>query len=239
MTEQYFRPRQSKAVKFGKRLRKPLNRFLARQSLISTDRFIDPGDVPGLDVLKENWEAIRDEALAVMAGNEEVPSLGRISPDHRRIAPDEAWKSFFFNAYGYSSLVNRSRCPRTAEVIDKVPNVVVAFYSIFDTGTRIPLHKGVTKAMLNVHLGLSVPPEKDACGIRVEGEVRHWQEGELLVFDETNRHEAWNDSSQPRIVLFLQVMRPMNWLGRLVGKAFLALVKRTTYVQDVRKALGV
>jgi beta-hydroxylase len=219
-------------------LRRPLNRVIARNSLIPTGRFIDPRDVPGLEILRQNWEVIRDEALAVMAGNVEIPPLGRISPDHRRIAPDQAWKSFFFYAYGYTSLENRSRCPRTAAVIDKVPDVVVAFYSIFDTQTRIPPHHGVTKAMLNVHLGLSVPLDKDACAIRVEGSVRHWEEGELLVFDETNRHEAWNEAIQPRIVLFLQVMRPMNWLGRLLSKAFLAAVKRTTYVQDVRKALG-
>lgn len=235
--ERYIESKDTLAVRFGKRVRWPLNRFLERQSLIGTQPFFEPAQVPGLDLLRENWRVIREEAEALMVDRSKVPPLGEVSPDHRRIASTSAWKSFFFTGYGYQATRNRALCPRTAALIDQVPGLVVAFYSIFEPGTHVPPHKGVTKGLLNVHLGLIVPAEAGLCQIDVEGEVRGWQPGEYLIFDETFEHEVWNKSSEPRVVLFLQVMRPMRWPGRYLGKFFLWCIKRTSFVQDVRRAL--
>ena len=235
---QYEPAQDSLAVWIGKRLRRPLNRWLAGQSLIGRQPFFDESQVPGIGVLRENWRAILEEARAVMVDRRDIPSFGEVSPDHRRIAQNSAWKSFFFKGYGYNVELNRARCPRTAALIDQVPDVIVAFFSIFEAGTHIRDHYGVTKAMLNVHLGLMVPPPEDRCEIRVRDTYRRWQPGEFLIFDETFNHEAWNDSTEPRVVLFLQVMRPMRWPGRFLGRLFLWGIKQTTYVQDVRRAIG-
>lgn len=236
--EHYQPARDSFVVWAGKRIRRPINRWMAGQSLIGREPFIDPAHVPGIAILKQNWETIRDEAAEVMREREHIPAFGKISPDHRRIAQTSAWKSFFFKGYGYDIAANRARCPKTAALIDQVPDVVVAFFSIFELGTHLRDHYGVTKAMLNVHLGLLIPPKTDRCEIRVRDTIRTWTPGEFLIFDETFNHEAWNDSSEPRVVLFLQVMRPMRWPGRVMGKLFLSGLKRTTYVQDARKAIG-
>jgi beta-hydroxylase len=235
--KQHGRAKFSFAIRVGSRLRWPINRFLARQSLIGTQPFFDSSQVPGIGVLRENWEAIRDEALAVLAERDKIPPLGSISPNHRRIAHDAAWKSFFFTGYGYKPRANRGKCPRTAALIDQVPNVVVAFFSIFEPGTHVPEHKGVTKALLNVHLALVVPSGPERCEIRVENTRRGWAPGEFLIFDETFTHEVWNQSREPRVVLFLQVLRPMRWPGRLLGGLFLWSLKRTQFVQDARRAL--
>ena len=236
--EKYTSSKETLAVWIGKRIRRPLNRWLARQSLIGREPFFDETQVPGLELLKRNWRVIAEEARAVMADRDSIPPLGDISPDHRRIAQDRAWKSFFFTGYGYKSIPNSARCPRTAALIDQVPNVVVAFYSIFEPGTHIRDHYGVTKAMLNVHLGLMVPEGPERCEIRVRDELRGWKPGEYLIFDETFNHEAWNESADPRVVLFLQVLRPMRWPGRMLGRLFLWGVRRTSYVQDARRAIG-
>ena len=226
------------AIRFGKRVRWPLNRFFERQSLIGKQPFFEAAQVPGLDVLRENWHVIREEAAVLMADRTKVPPLGEISPDHRALAPTSAWKSFFFTGYGYKAPANRALCPRTAALVDQVPELVVAFFSVFEPGTHIQEHQGVTKAMLNVHLGLIVPQGPGRCEIRVEDEVRGWTPGEYMIFDETFRHEVWNETGEPRVILFLQVMRPMRWPGRYLGKFFLWCIKRTSFVQDVRRALA-
>lgn len=118
-----------------------------------------------------------------------------------------------------------------------MPNLVVAFFSVFEPGTHVHEHRGVTKALLNVHLGLVVPQGPRRCEIAVADERRSWTPGEYLIFDETFRHEVWNETREPRVVLFLQVLRPMRWPGRLLGKLFLWCVRRTSFVQDIRKAL--
>lgn len=234
----YRRGRESRLVKYGKRLRRPLNRWMAHHSLIPTTPILDPADVPGISVLRENWEVIRAEAMALVAERDVIPPLAEISPDHRRIARNSAWKSFFLRGHGYDSPSNRARAPRTSALIDKVPHCIVAFYSVFEPGTDLAPHHGVSKAMLNIHLGLCVPGPKDECGIRINDEDHGWREGEFLVFDETFKHEAWNRAAQPRVILFLQVMRPMRWPGRALAALFLWGIRRTSYVQDARKAIG-
>jgi beta-hydroxylase len=66
---------------------------------------------------------------------------------------------------------------------------------------------------------------------------RGWTPGEYLIFDEAFQHEAWNETEALRVVLFLQVLRPMRWRGRWLAKLFLWCVKRTTFVQDIRRNL--
>lgn len=235
--ERYIKGKDTFAVRFGKRVRWPLNRFLERQSLIGTQPFFEAEQVPGLGSLRENWHVIQNEARALMADRDRVPPLAEISPDHRGLASTSKWKSFFFTGYGYKAPANRALCPRTAALVDQVPNLVVAFFSVFEPGTHVREHRGVTKAMLNVHLGLIVPQGPERCEIRVEDEVRGWKPGEYMIFDETFRHEVWNETREPRVILFLQVMRPMRWRGRFLGRFFLWCIKRTSFVQDVRRAL--
>jgi len=55
------------------------------------------------------------------------------------------------------------------------------------------------------HLPLIVPPN---CGLRVGNETRTWREGEVLVFDDTIEHEAWNQSAAARVVMIFEIWRP-------------------------------
>ena len=50
-----------------------------------------------------------------------------------------------------------------------------------------------------------VPPN---CGLRVGSETRSWKESELLIFDDSFEHEAWNRSDSNRIVLIFEIWRP-------------------------------
>jgi beta-hydroxylase len=231
------RPSQNLLVRFGKALRRPVNAWLARQSAIGDDPIVDARHVPALMALQPHWETIRGELLKLLADGGEVPSLGSISPDHRRIAPPP-WKSFFFEGYGFRSQANCARCPRTAELLDRVPGLVVAFFSILEPGTHIPRHRGLTKAWLNCHLPLLVPRAPGRCEIEIADARRRWREGEWLVFDETNRHEVWNLTGEPRVVLFLQVRRPMRLPGRLASKLIYHGVRVSSFAQDARRAIG-
>ena len=56
------------------------------------------------------------------------------------------------------------------------------------------------------HLPLIVP---ENCGaLRVGNEMRAWTEGEMLIFDDSIQHEAWNDSDKERVVLLFDIWRP-------------------------------
>jgi aspartyl/asparaginyl beta-hydroxylase (cupin superfamily) len=78
-------------------------------------------------------------------------------------------------------------------------------FSLLRPGARIPPHHGFMNARLICHLPLIVPPN---CGLRVGNETREWREGEVVVFDDSIEHEAWNSSNEPRAVLIFDVWRP-------------------------------
>ena len=227
---------QSIAVRLGRRIRDPVNGWLSKQSLIGDDPLVDPSELPGLVELGRHWRTIRDELLPLLAERQKIPAFRDISPDHRRIATDSKWKSFFLEGYGFRAEENCARCPRTMALLKKVPGLVVAFFSIMEPGTQVPPHRGVTKAWYNCHLGLVVPQGK--VGIEIAGRPVGWREGEWLVFDETNTHRVWNETDEARVVLFLQVRRPMTWRGKLAAKALFKMIRHSSFVQDVRRSLS-
>lgn len=225
------------AIRIGKRIRKPVNRWIARSSKVPNAPFLDARGFAWARLLEDNWRTVRAELDALIDSGEAFPPLGRISPDHRRIAGETDWRSFFFEAYGYRLGENRARCPATAALLDSIPDLVLAFFSIMEPGAYVPRHKGVTKALLNAHLALMVPDPPGSARISCGKQTREWREGELLLFDDTYKHEVWNDGPTRRVVLLVQVRRPVRWWGRLLGSLFLAGVKRTSYVQEGREAL--
>jgi beta-hydroxylase len=227
---------QTLAVRFGRAMRDPVNGWLAKQSLMGDDPFVDPQELPGLVELGRHWRTIREELHPLLAQRDRIPAFRDISPDHRRIATDTRWKSFFLEGYGFRAEENCARCPQTMALLKNVPGLVVAFFSIMEPGTQVPPHRGVTKAWYNCHLGLVVP--EGQVGIEIAGRRVGWREGEWIVFDETNRHRVWNETAQSRVVLFLQVRRPMRWPGRLAAKVLYHMIRHSSFVQDVRRSLS-
>ncbi len=55
------------------------------------------------------------------------------------------------------------------------------------------------------HLPLIVPGNG---ALRLGSQKREWRKGELIAFDDTIEHEAWNNSGEDRLVLLFDVWRP-------------------------------
>lgn len=222
-----------------KNIRAVIDAFIMRYSLLPDQAVFDPHIFPWVRDLEQNWQAICKEITLVRASN--MPALGEISPDHGRIAADVRWRTFFLEGYGYKRLENRSRVPITASLIDKIPDVCTATFSVLEGGCHIPRHRGMTKGMLTYHLGLCVPKDRTQCWIQIEeGEKLHvhpWSDGQSLLFDNTYNHEVWNNTEEDRYVLFIQVKRPCRWPARLLMNLFFQGVRYSRFVQDIRKNL--
>jgi ornithine lipid ester-linked acyl 2-hydroxylase len=220
--------------RIGKKLRHHVSAAVARSSRVGDQPVYEPSLFPWISEIEARWPEIRDELTAVLGRRDAIPPLASISPDHRRIAPAQKWKSFFLQGYGYKHDGNCRRCPVTAELMAKVPGLNSAFFSILEPGTHIPRHRGVTKALMTAHLGLVVPADRQSCRMQLDDQLLHWDEGRTLVFDDTFHHEVWNDTDQLRAVLLIQFRRPVGPLGKLVGGLFLAGIRRSQFVQSAR-----
>lgn len=220
-------------IRYGKHLRGFFDRMIASSSLVPNDPVLDVRDFPWTQILRDNWRTIRDEAIASALGNNS-PSLSSISPDHRAIAPVNMWRSFFLWGYGYCVEDNLERCPVTAATVAQIPDLNSAFFSILAPGTHIPSHRGVTKGLITCHLGLIVPKDGDV-RMRVDDRIVRWAEGETLVFDDTYDHEVWNDTDNTRVVLLIQIKRPLRHPGKWVADTFLNVIRRSAFVQEARE----
>lgn len=220
-------------ISIGKHLRGFFDRMIASSSLVANEPVLDVRDFPWTQMLRENWQAIRDEAVAVALRRNAAPSLSTISPDHRSIAEVDKWRSFFLWGYGYRIDENADRCPATAALVERIPGLNSAFFSILAPGTHIPDHRGVTKGLVTCHLGLVVPRNGDV-RMRVRDRIVRWAEGETLVFDDTYQHEVWNDTDGTRVVLLIQFERPLRNPGKWIADRFLSIVRRSAFVQEAR-----
>ena len=228
----------SPIFRLGKKMRHRVSAVVARSSYVGDQPLYDPALFPWIAPLEAHAQEIKAELKAILDLRAAIPPLASISPDHRRIAPPGKWKSFFLHGYGYRVEENIRRCPVTAALVAKVPGLNSAFFSILEPGAHIPRHRGVTKAILTAHLGLKVPANRAACRMQVANEIVQWTEGRTAVFDDTFHHEVWNDSDELRAILLIQFRRPVGWLGRLVGGAFLWGLRRSHFVQDARAQIG-
>lgn len=78
-------------------------------------------------------------------------------------------------------------------------------FSLLRAGARIPPHTGMVNTRFICHLPLIVPGNG---ALRVGGTVREWQFGQLMVFDDSVEHEAWNHADTDRLVLIFDIWRP-------------------------------
>lgn len=184
---------------------------------LPADEFFDRAHFPWFAAFEARTEAIRSEALALLArGNEDIRPYVRQdpgTPENKWSALDQSldWGACFLWEYGIKNERICALCPETAAALDAIPQNRVpgkapsAFFSILKPGAHIPPHTGVTNTRAIVHLPLVVPRD---CSFRVGGDTREWRVGEAFAFDDTIEHEAWNRSDEPRIVLILDVWNP-------------------------------
>lgn len=225
-------------IKIGKRLRGTMNRISMGQSKIPTEPVIKADAFAWTESLTEKWQTIAEEAAAILRHRDAVPPLREISPDHARIAGDGNWRSFFLIGYGYEVAENCARAPVTAELVRQIPDLNSAFFSILEPGATIPRHRGVTRGLVTCHLGLIIPDMAEKCVMQVEDTDLFWEPGKWLIFDDSYFHEVHNETDQRRVILLVQVKRPMRLLGRLANDLALWGIRRSPFVQDARRNLG-
>lgn len=234
-SEKASKVRRRAIIKGGKSLIHTASKIIAQQSLIGATPVFDKSVFPWTSDFESDWKTIRRELDEVLRQRDKLPAFHEISPDQYRISKGDNWKTFVFYVFGERFDPNCDRCPETARMLDNVPHIRNAWFSILAPHYRIPPHKGPTNGIIRIHLGLIVPHDSENCRIRVDNEIFGWEEGRCVVFDDYYEHEVWNDTDEQRVVLFFDVDRPLRPLGRLINSLMLAGIKHSPYVQDARK----
>ncbi|MBZ3887192.1 Aspartyl/asparaginyl beta-hydroxylase [Sciurus carolinensis] len=156
--------------------------------------------------LERNWKLIRDEGLAVMD-----KAKGLFLPEDENLREKGDWSQFTLWQQGRKNENACKGAPKTCTLLEKFPETTGCRrgqikYSIMHPGTHVWPHTGPTNCRLRMHLGLVIP--KEGCKIRCANETKTWEEGKVLIFDDSFEHEVWQDASSFRLIFIVDVWHP-------------------------------
>ena len=207
---------------------------------LPTSAYIERAALPWVDQLEAQTPAILAELQQLLpsaAGRERVFGSDALEAENLRgleVAP--SWNGYYFYRHGERRDDNCRSCPDTSRALDALPLARVrehgpeVLFSVFTTGTHLLPHRGVTNTRVVGHLPLLVPEDS---ALRVGGEIHVWRPGEVVVFDDTYEHEAWNRSPRTRVVMIFD-----TWNPYLTEAERAAVTDLVTAIGDFRHAVG-
>ncbi|XP_077057624.1 aspartyl/asparaginyl beta-hydroxylase isoform X9 [Siphateles boraxobius] len=166
----------------------------------------DTGYTDLVKVLERNWLTIRDEALSVLDGNS-----GQFLPEDENLREKGDWGQFTLWQQGRKTASSCRSVPKTCALLERYPEATGCKrgqikFSVMRPGTHVWPHTGPTNCRLRMHLGLIIPPS--GCRIRCTNQTREWEEGKVLIFDDSFEHEVWQEAERFRLIFIVDVWHP-------------------------------
>ncbi len=161
----------------------------------------NPNDFESVAMLEASYDVIKQELLNLLNKR-----MGFHPYREKDLVARGEWNAFYIRSSGMSFEENQASCPETAKIINSLPRIgELAMFSALNPGAHIKAHCGRWNLRLTIHLGLIVP---ENCEFRVGSEIRSWQEGKCLIFDDSFEHEVWNKSGRTRFCLLVDIWHP-------------------------------
>ncbi|KAL7876196.1 hypothetical protein AOLI_G00111590 [Acnodon oligacanthus] len=157
-------------------------------------------------MLERNWMTIRDEALAVLDS-----SRGLFLPEDENLRETGNWGQFTLWQQGRKVGTSCQSVPKTCAFLERYPEATTCKrgqikFSVMQPGTHVWPHTGPTNCRLRMHLGLVIP--RTGCRIRCTNQSREWEEGKVLIFDDSFEHEVWQEADSYRLIFIVDVWHP-------------------------------
>ncbi|KAG8442011.1 hypothetical protein GDO86_010979 [Hymenochirus boettgeri] len=166
----------------------------------------ETGYVNLVKILEANWKLIRDEGLGVMD-----KAKGLFVPEDENLREKGDWSQYTLWQQGRKNEKSCAAAPKTCALLDRFPESTGCRrgqikFSVMHPGTHVWPHTGPTNCRLRMHLGLVVPTE--GCRIRCANDTRTWEEGKVLIFDDSFEHEVWQEANSYRLIFIVDVWHP-------------------------------
>lgn len=110
------------------------------------------------------------------------------------------------------------KLPTLKRITSLFPEISGLHVSIFNPGTTLLEHRGVSRTVQRYHYGLKIPAGD--VGLKIDGYNVKWVEKEGFVWDDTLLHSAWNHTDEARIVIFADIFRDLS-VGNKMGSYFM------------------
>ena len=197
----------------------------------------DPSEFTWNSELENNWEIVREEFLNYWQQNPWVPSFHEISRAQLNITNDDKWKMLILYAYGKKVDQTCQYFPQTERLVSRIPGMKSAMFSIFRPEKKVPEHSGNVKMILRYQLPVIVPEDRANCYLRIDNQELHWEEGKGILFDDNYSHEVFNNTNEIRVVLMLDVLRPLSFPLNIFRDVSFYFITKTEKIQSAYQNL--
>lgn len=177
--------------------------YTLKPYLLDEPSFYNKEDFEWAELLEDNFEIIKREALAFVQNNELKPYFNK-----SLLSRSNSWKTEGLLFWGYFFKKHHGSFIETWKIAKQIPGIVSFSISELDPNSKIKPHNGDTNAIIRVHLPIVVPSGLPLCAFTVNGETRAWEEGKVILFNDAQNHYAQNLTNQKRLVLLIDVIRP-------------------------------
>ncbi len=169
----------------------------------------DPNQFTFTQKLQSNLAVIQNEFKELR----QVYKVNNFAPgDKEHVLSQGTMQWMTFWDHGKPNDTVRKFCPRTTKLLETIPDLITTapfgrtYFSCLGPNSSVKPHTGPTNVKLRCHLPVFVPGEGF---IRVGGNFVQWEEGKLVIFDESYVHEEANvDNEKERVVLVIDIWHP-------------------------------
>ncbi|MDX1701496.1 MAG: aspartyl/asparaginyl beta-hydroxylase domain-containing protein [Melioribacteraceae bacterium] len=190
-----------------------------------------------MKLLEDNWEIIKSE-IPEFDKNKKYPIRERDAWNNEKcdkfieslkdnklwFASD--WKNLrwyqFPLIYHNKPIGNADKiCPKTVELLLKIPSIQVGGFTLLYPKTKMPIHTDFTgKKHRSMAANMPLTSKNDCLYIKNKNnsfQTKRHKNGEMIIFDATNEHYAENlDNNNIRVILYLD-FKTDNLFGEKIG----------------------
>ncbi len=202
----------NKAFEYQHRLQKPHLFYIPK---LRAEAVFDKSKLAWCQAVEQAYENVKPEFNDLISLIEEQgePYLDESykKAGFTALAGSPLWKALHLYKDGVANKALLAKLPEMKKLLANIPlynlndQPYEVFFSLLKARQHITPHYGLSNHSLTVHLAFIVP---ESGYLRSGEQSMSWQEGKLIVFDDSFDHEAENSSDQDRVVLIFSVWHP-------------------------------
>lgn len=179
----------------------------------------------------DNGDSLLMMSKTLNGANEEVGAYRNIINDKVK-----AWRFVNIKMGKEFTKDAEEHFPFLVKLLEGLPEVTVCAISVLQEGVRIPIHNGYYKGIMRYMMPIIIPKDRDNVFLCVNEKKYNWTEGEGVLWDDNFPHKVYNNTNEIRVVIFMDIIRPLCGVANYLNKQFLNLISNTKIVKDeIRK----
>lgn len=166
--------------------------------------FFDIQNKKWVALFENNYELILKEFTKLVEAKDKniIPYMNK-----SLASKAENWTIFPLYVWGKKKKENCEKCPETTRIIESIPAMTHASFSILNANTSIKPHHGDSNVMYRCHFTLNCKNSLPEIGMRVGNEQITWKNGKIFAFCDAYEHEVWNKTENERWILIIDILR--------------------------------